>query len=55
MEKKFSQDTYFYNVIDAIKESKENNDVDLGQEGYKKILRILEANRNSINKIGKQR
>ena len=30
MEKKFSQDTYFYNVIDAIKESKEDNYVYLG-------------------------
>ncbi len=30
MNKQFSQDTYFYNVIDAIKESKEDNDVYLG-------------------------
>ena len=27
MKKEFSQDTYFYNVIDAIKESKEDNDL----------------------------
>ncbi len=30
MKKEFSQDTYFYNVLDAIKEAQNSNDFNLG-------------------------
>lgn len=49
---KFSNNYDFItNIFKLLLNDAKKNDVDLGQEGYKKILRIIEANRNSINNI----